>query len=327
MRAIVAHRLGEPDVLEVAEMPAPTADPGGVVVAVAIAGVNFAETERRRGVYRPPTPPWIPGGEGAGTVAAIGAGVDPQWLGRRVAFWALEPATSGSYAELCRAPLDGLLPLPDTLDFTIAAALPLQGLTAYGVVHFAARVRAGQTVLIQAAGGGVGLLAVQLARLAGARVLGVASSDAKRQAIAAAGGEPFEAGDDLGARVRAATDGRGVDVVLDGVGRATQKQSLEALAPFGHVVFFGEASGPAEPIDLHHLYDRSLGVSAYLLNAEHLSGALENARRHLIELASSGELKPTIDQIFPLAEAAQAHRRLESRAAVGKVLLRVQPAL
>ncbi len=199
MRAIVAHRLGEPEVLEIAKHPAPTAREGEVVVAVQVAGVNFAETERRRGVYRPPIFPWIPGGEGAGLVVSVGPHVDPAWQGRRVAFWALEPATSGSYAELCRAPVDSLFPLPDSLDFETAAALPLQGLTAYGLVHFGASIRAGQTVLVQAAGGGVGLLAVQLARLAGARVMGTASSESKRAAIARVGGEqPSVAEDDLG---------------------------------------------------------------------------------------------------------------------------------
>ena len=320
MRAIVVSALGDPDVLRISEVPQPEPGPGQVLVRLHRTGVNFSDTERRRGLYANLELPWWPGSEGAGVVEAVGEGADPALCGQRVSFWAMPPAVSGAYAEYAVTPASSLFFLGDRVGFDEGAALPLQGLTAYGVVHWAAQVREGQTVLIHAAGGGVGLIAVQLARLAGARVLGTVSSDGKAAAVEAVGGEPLFYGDDLPQRVLAATRGRGVDVVLDSIGLATQQASLACLAPYGHLVHYGEASGPALPVDLEWLYYRCLKVSAFGLYLDD-EESLAAARRDLMRRLEEGSLRLTVSRVLPLEEAAEAHRLLESRQVVGKVLL------
>lgn len=304
------------------DAPEPVPARGEALVRLRAAGVNFSETERRRGVYRTPSFPWIPGGEGAGVVEAVGPETDSTWLDQRVAFWALE-GVSGTYAELCVAPVESLVALPEEISFETGAALLLQGLTAYGLIHIAARAEPGMTLLIHAAGGGVGRIAVQLARRLGARVLGTASTREKRTAITEVGGEAFDYGTDLASRVLGATAGRGVDVVLDSVGRDTQEASLAALAPFGRLVFFGDASGPPGPVDPGALYDRSLSVGAYVLSTPHPPGFFERARRKLIAAVAEGWLDLRIAGVVKLAEAAEAHRRLESRKVAGKLVLEI----
>lgn len=322
-QAIVVTELGEPEVLKLAEAERPVPGPGQVLVRVHAAGVNFSDTERRRGVYRRPDLPWIPGTEGAGVVEEVGAAVDPGWIGERVAFWAMPPAVSGSYAEYAVAPESSLFRLGDRLGFEQGAALPLQGLTAYGVVHLGARIEPGQTVLIHAAAGGVGLLAVQLVREAGARVLGTVSSETKAEAVRAAGGEPMAYGPDLLDRVLSATGGEGVDVVLDSVGRATQEVSLGVLAHFGHLVNYGDASGPPPAIDPDRLYDRSLKISSYMLNVDHRPERWAEIRKDLLQRVAEGRLRLNVSKVLPLADAAEAHRLIESRQSVGKIVLYV----
>jgi NADPH2:quinone reductase len=321
VRAIVVTELGEPEVLKLSEAARPAPGPGQVLVRVYAAGVNFSDTERRRGVYRRPDLPWIPGTEGAGVVEEVGAEVDPGWIGERVAFWAMPPAVSGTYAEYAVAPEPSLFRLGDRLGFEQGAALPQQGLTAYGVVHLAARIEAEQTVLIHAAGGGVGLLAVQMARQAGARVLGTVSSERKAEAVLAAGGEPMAYGPDLLERVLRATGGQGVDVVLDSVGRATQEVSLAVLAPFGHLVNYGDASGPPPAIDPDRLYERSLKISSYTLNVDYRPEKWAAIRGDLLRWVEEGRLRLNVSTVLPLAAAAEAHRLIESRQSVGKIVL------
>jgi NADPH:quinone reductase len=323
MRAIVVTSLGGPEVLQLGEAPRPTPGPGQVLIRVHRSGVNFSDTERRSGVYRKPSLPWIPGSEGAGVVEEIGDGADPGLRGRRVAFWAMPPAVSGAYAEYAVAPQEVLFLLSDRVSFDQGAALPQQGLTAYGVVRFGAGIREGQTVLLHAAGGGVGLIALQLARSAGARVLGTVSTAEKSEAVRSLGGEPLLYGDDLLERVLAMTEGRGVDVVLDSVGRATQEISLAALAPYGHLVCYGDASGFPPPIDPDRLYERCLKVSAYTLRLDFHPEAWRDARQDLLRQVEEGRLRLTVSRVLPLAEAAEAHRLLESRRVVGKLLLSV----
>jgi NADPH2:quinone reductase len=238
-----------------------------------------------------------------------------------VALYASPPAVSGTYAELATCPVKALVPLPDPIDFVTGAAILAQGLTAYWLVHRAARIRADQVVLIHAAAGGVGLIAIQLARRIGARVLGAVSSDAKRQAVLEAGGEPLRQGDDLVARVRALTDGRGVDLVLDSIGLPTQAASLAMLAPFGELVHFGDAGGFPAPIDPEDLYARSLKVSAFGLDERVDLATADEARRDLMASAADGSLRFRIDRTLPLAEAAEAHRLIEGRGTAGKLVL------
>lgn len=317
MRAIVVKGLGGPEVLRLGEAPRPEPGPEQVLVRVRAAGVNFSDTERRRGVYRRPELPWIPGTEGAGIV---------EETGERVAFWAMPPAVSVTYAEYAVAPVESLFRLGPNISFDQGAALPQQGLTAWGVVHLAAKIEAGQTVLIHAAGGGVGLLAVQLAKQAGARVLGTVSSAAKAEAVRSVGGEALEYGDDLARRVLDATDGRGVDVVLDSVGRAIQDVGLQVLARFGLLLFYGDASGPPLLIDPDRLYERSLKIGSFTLDVDHRPELWQEIRQELLRRVEDGSLRLTISAVLPLADAAEAHRRLETRQSFGKIVLDVLDA-
>jgi len=318
MRAIIVHVLGDPDVLTLGSTEAPGPGPGEVLVRLHAIGVNFSDTERRRGAYDPPELPWIPGNEAAGVVEHVGHGVGAGWRGRRVAFWA--PRTSGTYAEYACVSAAALFALDDGLEFPVAAALPVQGLTAYGLSHAATTLTHGSTALVHAAAGGVGVLLVQLLRNRGVRVFGTASSPAKLEIVRDLGAVPLPYGPDLPGLVRAANDGHGVDAVFDSVGRATQADSLAALAPYGHLVFFGEASGSPAPIHPDELYGRSLKVSSFWL-ATDPPERWAPARRELQRWILDGALRVTLGDTLPLAEAAEAHRRLEQRRTHGKVLL------
>jgi NADPH:quinone reductase len=318
MQAIVVHALGGPEVLELRTHPTPEPGPGEVLVRLHAVGVNFSDTERRRGVYDPPELPWTPGDEAAGLVEGLGPGVDSAWLGRRVAFWA--PRTSGTYAEYAAAPAAALFALHDDLSFSIGAALPAQGLTAYGLSQVATALAPGQTALVHAAAGGVGALLVQLLRQRGVRVFGTASTPAKRELVDALGAVPLPYGPTLPDLIRDATGGDGVDAVFDSIGRATRAESFAALGRYGHLAYFGEASGPPAPIDLEELYGRCLRVSCFWLGAdppEHWN----TARRELQEWVADGTLRITVGQVFPLDQAPEAHRQLEGRETHGKLIL------
>ena len=323
MQAIVVHALGDPDVLTLRSHPTPRPGPGEVLVRLQAIGVNFYDTERRRGVYEPPNVPYVPGDEAAGVVEALGEGVEGAWLGRRVAFWA--PRTSGAYAEYAVAPAGALFSLLDDLDVALAAALPVQGLTAYGLANFATTLTPGQTALVHAAAGGVGALLVQLLVQRGVRVFGTASSVFKLELVRSLGATPLSYGPDMPELIRAATAGRGVDAVFDSVGRATQAESLAALALYGRLVFFGEASGSPVPIHPDELYPRNLRVSSYWLPADPPE-RFDVARRELQEWVVAGRLRVIVGQTFPLAQAAVAHRRLEQRQTHGKLILIPRPA-
>jgi NADPH2:quinone reductase len=318
MRAIVAYTLGDPGVLTLRSHPTPQPGPGEVLVRLQAIGVNFSDTERRRGVYDPPALPWIPGNEGAGVVEALGPQVEPAWLGRRVAFWA--PRTSGTYAEYAVAPANSLFSLLDHVDFAMAAALPAQGLTAYGLANFASALTPGQTALVHAAAGGVGALLLQLLQHRGVRVFGTASSTTKQDLVRDLGAIPLPYGPGLPELVRAATGGRGVDAVFDSVGRATQAESLAALALYGHLVFFGEASGSPASVHPDELYPRNLRISSFWLAADPPE-RWDTARRELQDWVAAGRLRVIVGQSFPLADAAEAHRRLEQRQTQGKLIL------
>lgn len=318
MQAIIVHTLGGPEVLTLRTHPTPEAGPGEVLVRLHAIGVNFSDTERRRGVYDPPVVPWIPGNEAAGVVEGLGPGVDSAWRGRRVAFWA--PRTSGAYAEYATAPVAAMFSLRDDIDFSLGAALPAQGLTAYGLSQIATTLQARQTAVVHAAAGGVGAILVQLLLKRGVRVFGTASTDAKRDLIHALGATPVPYGATLPDRIRDATGGHGADVVFDSVGQATRSESLAVLAPYGHLVYFGEASGPPAPIEVDELYGRCLRVSAFWLGADP-PDFWNTARRDLQDWVADGSLRVTLGPTLPLDQAAEAHRQLEGRATHGKVLL------
>ena len=318
MQAIVVRSLGDPDVLTLGEYPIPEPGPGQVLVRLEAVGVNFSDTERRRGIYDPPALPWIPGNEAAGVVEAIGAGVDRHWLGRRVAFWA--PRTSGTYAEYTVAPANALFALLDGIEMPVGAALPVQGLTAYGLAHFATALAPGQTALVHAAAGGVGALLIQLLLQRGVRVFGTASSESKRDLIRGLGATALAYGPESVTLSREHTDGQGVDAVFDSVGKPTQAESLAVLGLYGQLVFFGEAGGSPTAIHPDELYPRNLRVSSFWLAADPPE-RWKAARRELQELVLAGRLRVTVGQSFALADAAEAHRRLEQRLTHGKLIL------
>jgi NADPH2:quinone reductase len=318
MQAIVAHALGGPEVLVLRAHPVPAPGPGEVLVRLSAVGVNFSDTERRRGVYDPPPLPWVPGNEAAGVVEGLGSGVDASWLGRRVAFWA--PRTSGTYAEYAAAPVAGCFALREDIDFSVGAALPVQGLTAYGLSHAATALGAGQSAVVHAAAGGVGALLVQLLRHRGVRVFGTASTAAKRELVRELGAEPQPYGPDLPRLIREATNGQGVDAVFDSIGRATRAESLAVLGLYGHLVYFGEASGPPDPIHPDELYGRNLRVSSFWLAADP-PARWDGARRELQAWVVDGTLRVTIGRTLPLAQASEAHRQLEGRETHGKLIL------
>jgi NADPH2:quinone reductase len=319
MRAIVARAIGGPEVLRLEEV-APAGPPGHgeVLVEIAAVGVNFADTERRRGVYGAPPLPWIPGREAAGVVVAGGPGVDGDLVGARVAFYSNR--SSGTYAERATAPASALFRFEDESPFELMAALPSQGLTAHGLLRFAG-ARPGQNALILAAAGGVGQILIQLALRAGVRVLGAVSSAEKARVVAALGAEAIVGYANLANEARCRTAGRGVDLVFDSLGRATQAEGLAALARYGQLIFFGDASGKPEPVDVDALYGWSLRVGAFGLDIERDAEGVDAARRDLMDALRRGELRISPPRTYPLAEAAAAHAAIESRGTTGKIVL------
>ncbi len=318
MRAIVVRSLGGPEVLEIADVPEPSPGPGEVLVKIEAVGVNFADTERRRGIYSAPPLPWIPGREAAGLVVAVGTGVDAGLVGARVAYFT--PRAGGSYAEFATAPASALFHFEQGIPFELMAALPQQGLTAYGVLRLAA-VRPGQTVLVLAAAGGVGAILVQLAQGTGARVIGVVSTPQKGESVVALGAEVITGYEGFDEAVRSLTNDRGVDVVFDSVGRATQAASLASLARYGLLMNYGDASGLPPPIEVDALYDRSLRVGVFGLDIDRDIEGADLARRDLVAALRQGALKINVSRTLPLAEAARAHEAMESRRTTGKVVL------
>ena len=325
MHAVVAREAGGPEVLSYTELPDPTPGPGQLLVRVAAAGVNFIDTYRRGGVY-PMDYPHVVGVEGAGTVEALGDDVTGFSVGDRVA-WHDGP---GSYAELVAVDSAGVVPVPDGLDLTTAAALPLQGITAHYLVRSTFEVRPGHDVLLHAGAGGVGLLATQLAVAGGGRVVTTVSTPEKAALSAAAGAAhtiDYAAMDDLTSElpavVRDLTDGQGVHVVYDGVGRSTFEASLASLRPRGTLVLFGGASGQVPPFDPQRL---NKAGSLYLTRPTIAHYALTRAElewrtSEVLGAAASGDLDVRIGNTFPLSDAGAAHQALEGRATTGKVLL------
>jgi len=327
MRVIEAQAPGGPNVLALAERPTPEAGPGQLLVRVAAAGVNFIDTYRRSGApaYHM-TFPHVPGSEGAGIVVATGTGVDGVAVGDRVA-WSEAP---GSYAELVRVDAARALRVPDGVSDQIAAALPLQGITAHYLVTSVFPVTAGQDVLVHAGAGGVGLLLTQLAVARGARVIATVSTREKEALSRAAGATDVirytELGDvtvELPAIVRGLTGGLGVHTVFDGVGRTTFDASLASLRPRGGLALFGGSSGPVPPVDPQRL-NRAGSVYLTRPTIGHFVATRAELTWRADELFAAvvdGTLSVRIGAAFPLAHAADAHRALEGRTTTGKVLL------
>jgi len=324
MRAVRIHEPGGPEAMRLEEIPAPTATPGHAVVRIEAAGVNYIDVYFRTGLYPAPLPFGL-GLEAAGTVVAVGDGVGAVAVGDRVAY----TGHPGAYAEQCLVPADRLVQLPDGLSFRDGAAAMLQGMTAHYLAVSTHPLERGETCLVHAAAGGVGLLLCQVAKLRGATVVGTTSTEEKAALARAAGADQviLYARDDLVAEVKRLTGGRGVDVVYDGVGATTFHAGLECLRPRGMMVLFGQASGPVPPIDLAILnHTGSLFVTRpslfhYLATRAEL---LERAG-DVLGWVRDGRLRLRVEHVYPLAEVADAHRALEGRKTTGKILLVPSP--
>jgi NADPH:quinone reductase len=321
VRAIRFHAHGGPEVLRLDELDAPIPGPGEIAIDVVHAGVNFIDVYQRTGLYPTSSLPAIAGREGAGRIAALGADVAGLRVGERVAF--LDAA--GGYAERVLLPAARALPVPETLAPELAAALPLQGVTAHYLVRTIAAAGPGTTLLIHAAAGGVGRLATRLAKLAGATVFGTCSTPAKAESARAAGCDHpiLYTATDFADEVLRVTGGRGVDVVLDSVGRATFAGSVRATRVRGTLVCFGQSSGMLETFSPRPVLGSRTLVTATIADYARDRDELLARWNEVVEHARAGELVPRIDRIHPLAEAAAAHRRLEARETSGKLLLAV----
>jgi putative PIG3 family NAD(P)H quinone oxidoreductase len=325
MKAIVVETPGDPEVMHLAEVPDPTPGPGEVLVRARATAVNRADTLQRRGFY--PPPPGVSeiiGMEVAGEVAALGEGVERWRPGDRV----MALLAGGGYAELVAVPATQLMPIPADLSWTEAAAIPEVFLTAHDNLFTRGRLVAGESVLIHGGAGGVGTAAIQLAQRAGARVLVTAGSAHKlercRELGADAGINHRE--EDFPARVRELTGGRGADLILDVMGASYLARNLDALAPGGRLVVSGLQGGATAEIDLNQMLRRRLSVIATTLRGRPLEQKAEIVRRFVEEALpgfDDGALRPVVDRVLPLAEAAAAHRAMEAGENVGKIVLAV----
>ncbi len=320
MKALRVHQTGGPDAMQLDDVPTPTPGPGDALVAIAAIGVNFIDVYFRTGLYKAPLP-WTLGLEAAGTVHAVGPGVETVAVGDRVA-WTGVP---GAYAEMAVVPAARLVQLPAALSCRDGAAAMLQGMTAHYLACSTYPLKPGDTCLVHAAAGGVGLLLCQVAKRRGATVVATVSTAAKAELARGAGADHviLYSQEDFVDGVRRATGGAGVHVVYDGVGASTFAKSLDCLRPRGMMVLFGAASGPVPPFDLGELNTKgSLFITRPSLFHYIADDAELRARAaDVLGWIAAGELKLRIEEEYPLARAADAHRALEGRRTTGKVLL------
>ncbi|TDD01930.1 quinone oxidoreductase [Saccharopolyspora terrae] len=320
MRAIRVATNGGPEVLELGEVEVPEPGPGQLLVDVAAAGVNFIDTYQRSGLYSMQLP-FTPGSEGAGEIVAVGQDVDGFAVGERVA-WAMAP---GSYAEKTLVPASSAVKVPEGVAADVAAAAMLQGMTAHYLINSTHEVKTGETVLVHAAAGGMGLLLTQLIKSRGANVIGTVSTDEKERLAREAGADEIirYTQADVAAEVRDLTDGRGVDVVYDGVGKSTFEASLASLRPRGTLVLFGASSGPVPPVDPQRLNSGGSlfltrpSLGHHLLNREELDWRAGD----VFNWIASGAINIRIGGTYPLTDARKAHEDLEGRRTTGKLLI------
>jgi len=320
MRAIRIEAFGGPEVLRLADVPEPVPGSGEIVVRCEASGINYLDTYHRTGLYPNPLP-FVPGMEGAGVVTAVGPEVTLFRVGDRVAW----TSAIGSYAASVKMPAEKAVAVPEGVELRTAAAVMLQGMTAHYLTASTFPLAKGHTCLVHAAAGGVGLLLVQMAKQRGARVIGTVGSEAKAALARAAGADELilYRSEDFLAAVKRLTNGRGVDVVYDGVGKETAPKSLDCLALRGMMVFFGNASGPVGPIDPLVLSQKgSLFLTRpTLFHYVADRASLEARAADVLGQVAAKRLDVRIDRSFPLAEAASAHQALESRQTTGKLLL------
>jgi NADPH2:quinone reductase len=320
MKAIQVKHTGGPDVLELADLAVPEAKGNEAVVKIAASGVNFIDVYYREGRYKAVLP-FVPGQEGAGQITSVGPDVKQLKVGDRVAYTAI----MGSYAEYAVVPEDRLVKIPNGVNYQQAAAAMLQGMTAHYLSHDTYALKKGQTALVHAAAGGVGLLLVRMAKNIGARVIGTVSTEEKAKLARDAGADEIilYTQSDFEIETRKLTDGHGVDVVYDSVGKTTFEKGLNVLRPRGYMVLFGGSSGAVPPFDLIQLSQKgSLYVTRPTL-AHYIATRedLERRSSDVFAMIGAGKLKLRIEHTYPLKDAAQAHRDLEGRKTTGKLLL------
>ncbi len=320
MKAIQVKEPGGPEVLQFVDVPVPQPKGNEAIVKVAAAGVNFIDVYQREGRYKVPAP-FVAGQEGGGTVTAVDAQVKSVKAGDRVAWTGIQ----GSYAEYVAVPADRLVLVPAGVSDHQAAAIMLQGMTAHYLVYSAFALKAGDTALVHAAAGGVGLLLSQLAHNTGARVIGTVSTEEKARLAREAGVDEviLYTQRDFETETRRLTDGQGVDVVYDSVGKTTFEKSLNVLRPRGMMVLFGGSSGPVPPFDPLALTSKGSlfltrpSLTHYIATREEL----DSRSGRLFGMIAAKKLKLRLEHVYPLGEAQQAHRDLEGRKTTGKLLL------
>ena len=320
MQAIQITQTGGPEVLVLRELPTPTPGPGQALIKIEASGVNFIDVYLREGRY-PAQLPFIPGQEAAGVVVAVGPDASSVKVGDRVAWCGV----SGAYAEFAAVPVERLIAIPAGVTTQQAAAAMLQGMTAHYLSHSTYSIQKGDTVLVHAGAGGVGLLLIQMAKRLGARVLTTVSTEAKAELARDAGADEaiLYTQKDFAAKVKDLTGGKGLPVVYDSVGKTTFDGSLACLRPRGMMVLYGGSSGAVPPFDLIQLSTRgSLYITRPTLKDYTATREeLELRAGEVLGWVADGSLKLRLEYSYPLADAAQAHRDLEARKTTGKVLL------
>jgi NADPH2:quinone reductase len=322
MKVIQVRSTGGPEVLELRDLPDPVPQAGEALIRVQTSGVNFIDVYFREGKYKAPLP-FIPGGEGSGHVEALGEGVTGLSVGDPVAWF----SSIGSYAEKAVIPADRLVTVPTGVDLQSAAALMMQGATAYYLSHLTFDLKPGNTALVHAAAGGVGFLLTQMAKNAGATVIATVSTPQKAELARSAGADEIIMYTQVkfDEEVKRITKGVGVEVVYDGVGQTTFEQSLKCLCRRGLLALYGAASGPVPPFDLARLSTMgSLFVTRPIsLDYVKTRDELNSVVGAVFEMYKAGHLKLLVSHVYPLAETAKAHVELESRRSIGKLLLAV----
>jgi NADPH2:quinone reductase len=320
MKAIQVQKTGGPEALTLVDLPVPKPKPNEAVVKIAAIGVNFIDVYFREGRYPAPLP-FVDGQEAAGTVSEVGSEVKSLRPGDRVAY----TGALGAYAEYASVPADRLVRVPDKITDQQAAAAMLQGMTAHYLIKTTYPLKKGETALVHAAAGGVGLLLLQLGREIGARMIGTVGNEEKAKLAREAGADEviIYTQQDFEAETKRLTGNKGVDVVYDGVGKSTFEQGLNLLRPRGYMVLFGGASGPVPPFDPIKLSQKgSLFLTRpslvhYIATREEL----EQRSSDIFNLIMTGKLKLRIQHVYKLEEVQQAHRDLEARKTTGKILL------
>ncbi|HKV53122.1 MAG TPA: quinone oxidoreductase [Candidatus Binataceae bacterium] len=320
MKAIQFKEVGGPEVMKIVDIPKPEVRPRMIRVRNHAIGVNFADNFFRQGTYQiKPKLPDTPGMETAGVIDEVGPEVEGWKPGMRVAGLGLK-----GYAEYSLCYANQTILLPDFVGFEEGAAFPIQTLTAWFMMHVAHNLTPGRTVLVHSAAGGVGLVAIQIAKAAGARVIGTVSSDAKIAVAKQYGADDvinYETHDFAKEAMRL-TEGKGIDLNLDAIGKPTFEKGLECAAPFGHILLYGRAGGPPDKLEVGRLFQKAVKVSGFvLLTASSQHHLMKQGIDACFQMMKEGKLKMVIGKTYPLEQAPEAHRFMESRQSVGKLVL------